>query len=314
MFEEIIRKVNAAQSILVYTHVNMDGDAAGSAKALCLAFKKMGKKCAILCDEQKPDFISFLYDDSFVSEPPFEADLSFAVDFSEEKRIPGREAFFYAAKDSVCIDHHVSEGSLAKTSVIDSKASAAAMLVYEFLIEAGIEIDRDMAEALYTAILTDTGAFKYSNTNSETHRVVSELYKYGIDHVKICTAVYETKPQAQLRIESLAMERAEMLEGGKAAVTYITQEDLARFGARYDYCESAIDYLRTMKDVEAVAIIKQFAEGVFKVSFRGKNYANVRIAAEALGGGGHDRAAGCTLNMSLEEAYESVKREIVKTL
>ncbi len=314
MFEEIIEKVKAAEKILVYPHVNMDGDAAGSAKALCLAFRKIGKQAAVLCDSEKPDFLSFLYDDSFVSVPPFKADLSFAVDFSEEKRMQGREGCFKEAPSSACIDHHVSPGGMADASVIDPNASAAAMLVYKFFLEMGIEPDKDIAEALYTAILTDTGAFKYSNTNAETHRVISELYKYGIDHVKICTAVYETKPQAQLRIESLAMERAEMLEGGKAAVTYITQEDLKEYGARYDYCESAIDYLRTMKDVEAVAIVKEFSEGVFKVSFRGKHYANVRLAAEALGGGGHDRAAGCTLEMTLDEALASVKREIVKTL
>ena len=313
MFEEIIEKVKAADRILVYPHVNMDGDAAGSAKALCLAFRKIGKECFVYCDRQKSAYLDFIMDACFVSEKPFDADLSFAVDLGEDSRMEDRAIDFNAAKTRVCIDHHVpGDKPFADARVIDPDASAAGILVYKFLLEMGIEIDKDIAEALYTAILTDTGAFKYSNTDAETHRVISELYKYGIDHLKICNAVYENNPLAQLKLEAVAIDHARFLKDGRLAYSYISIADREKHNAPYEYTETSVDVIRSIEGVDAAAMIKEKEEGLIKVSFRSKSDINVRTAAAALGGGGHDKAAACTLNMSLDEAIEAVKAELMK--
>jgi phosphoesterase RecJ-like protein len=313
MFEEIISKVNKAEKILVYPHVNMDGDCCGSAKALCLAFRKMGKDSFVYTDKERPAYLSFMYDDCFVDEAPFESDLSFAVDLGEDSRLEDRAPDFYKAEATVCIDHHVpGEAKFADARVIDPNASAAGILVFKFFEEMGLVLDKAIAEALYTAILTDTGCFKYSNTDVDTHLTVSKLYAYDIDHVAICNAVYENKPIAQLKLEALAIDRVELLKGGRFALSYISIEDRARFDASYDLTETSVDAIRSIKGAEAVAMIKEKEEGIIKVSFRSKGYVNVRPAAANLGGGGHDKAAACTLNMSLDEAIDTVRSELLK--
>lgn len=314
MFEKIIEQLNKAEKITIFPHINMDGDSVGSSKALALALIKYGKTVEILADEQLPDHVAFLDCELFKTQAGFVPDLAFAVDCSDRKRIEQRLDVWDSAELRACIDHHSGEEGFAEASYIDTEASAAALLVYYFIKELGVEIDRAIAEAVYTGILTDTGSFRYSNTDAETHAAAAELMGFGIDHAAICTAVYDNKAYEQLLIEAYALEHMSLVCGGKAAISYIPCEFRNSINALYSYTESSIDVLRSLRGIEVAAVLKEKDRGVYKVSLRSKSYADIASVAFKLGGGGHKKAAACTLEMPLEEALSLLEKEMQAVL
>lgn len=316
MFEQIISEINKYNNVIIFPHTNMDGDSVGSAKALALALKKIGKNVVVLGDEAVPEYVGFLDHEVFATVLPcgFENSLAFAVDCSDNTRIENRMDVWNNCKSHVCIDHHPGENNFAEVIVRDPKASAAAMLVFDFIKELNVSIDKKIAEALYTAILTDTGNFKYSSAGASTLRAVADLYEYGVDHVRICNLVYDNKPLKQVQIETSAINNAEFLANGQAIVSYVRYDYWNKLEAPYSYTENAIDSLRAIKGVEVAAILKEKEPSVFKVSLRSKNGQDVSGIARKYGGGGHKPAAACTLNMPFEEAFELIKKEIVTVL
>ncbi len=313
-WDDIVRCIDASERILVFTHNNMDGDAMGSSQAFCHAMRKLGKECYILLEDEVPRYLNILHDhkDFYLFEAPWKADIAAAIDCGEKSRIEKRLEPFYSADTRICIDHHIPLKDFADYSVIEPNASASGILVYELIKHMGIEIDKDIAEDLYAAISTDTGSFMYNNTDARTHLVAADLYNYGIDHVKICNAIYATFPLAQLRIEARAIEHMVVFADGKAAVSYITQDEIKELGGSYEDTETCIDKLRTVEGVEVACMLKEKDKGVFKVSLRGKSYADVNSVAVKFGGGGHKFASGCTFETGLEEAIEKLKAEISK--
>ncbi len=330
MFEKIAEKVKNAKQIIIFPHTNMDGDSVGCAKALYLAFTALGKDVLIVADEAVPENVSFLGGVEFIGyskyiaellelrykamsedliNPSFTYDLAFAVDCSDESRIQNRMDVWNRAKDSVCIDHHPKGNDIANLTVRDSNAPAAATLVYKFLKESGFRITKEIAEAIYTGVLTDTGGFRYSNTDAETHCMIAELYSYGIDHAKICSAVYDNKPLQQLKLESFALKNTEFFCDDKLAISCIPYRLWSTLQIPYSYTESSIDTVRSIKGVEIAILFKEKAPDVYKVSMRAKNYANVQDIATKLGGGGHKKAAACTLEMPFEEAKAIILEE-----
>lgn len=315
-WDDIVRCINEAQRILIFTHANMDGDAMGSSQALCHVLRHMGKECYILLEDEIPKYLDVLHehDDFYVSKAPWKADLAAAVDCGDESRIEKRLDAYRDAKLRICVDHHIPKEDFADYSVVEPEAAASGILIYELIKALGAEIDKHIAEDLYAAISTDTGSFMYHNTDARTHIVAADLYSYGIDHVKICNAIYATFPLAQLRIEGRSLENLQIFADGKAVISYITQDEIKGFGGTYEYADTCIDRLRTIEGVEVACMIKENEEGEYKVSLRSKNYADVNAVAVLFGGGGHKMASGCTLRCDLQTAIENLKVEIEKVI
>ncbi|MBR1992950.1 MAG: bifunctional oligoribonuclease/PAP phosphatase NrnA, partial [Firmicutes bacterium] len=166
-----------------------------------------------------------------------------------------------------------------------------------------------VAESIYTGINTDTGSFQYSNTTADTHAIASDLMTYGVDHTAINVKLYQTIPMTKLKIQAAILQRAELLFGGKVAVGYVTGQMLEEAGAVLDDAEGTIDMLRNIEGVEIAAFLKEKGEAV-KVSMRAKSFANVAEIASVFGGGGHVKAAGCTLEMGMDEALDAIKKAI----
>lgn len=330
MFEKIAAKIKEANSIIIFPHTSMDGDSVACSKALYLALSALGKKVFILVDEPVPDHVSFLGGSEFMTyskyisdlfklrcqtvfgnplDQDFYYDLAFAVDCSDFSRIENRRDIWDQAKTTVCIDHHPGVNDFADLIVRDEKASAAALLVYKFLKESGYTINNDIAKALYTGIVTDTGAFKYSNTDSETFKVASELLKFDIDNASICANIFDNKPLKQLELESYALNHVELYKDGMLAVSAIPFDVWSKMNVPYSYTESSIDVIRSIKGVEIAILLKEKEPNLFKASMRAKTFANVQGIATKLGGGGHEKAAACTLEMSLIEAKTLVINE-----
>ena len=307
-WDPLIKTISEAQKILIFTHMNMDGDAAGSSCALCRSLRLMGKDCFVLLEDDCPDYLAFLNKGVyFTKDVPWNADICIAVDCGDDSRIEKRKDVFHAAK-TLCIDHHLKSGPFAQVSVIDAEAPAAGSLVFELLQAMDAPLDTEIAEALYVAIATDTGAFRYSNTTPQAHMDAAKLYAYGIDHGELCNRIWGSYPLAQLQLEALALERADIFAGGKAVISWCTLDDLQRFNAKTEHTETCIDRLRSISGVEAAAFIREKEDGSFKVSLRSKSYADMSAVARRFDGGGHLRASGGRLNgVSMEEAVSRLK-------
>ncbi|MBQ2058241.1 MAG: bifunctional oligoribonuclease/PAP phosphatase NrnA [Firmicutes bacterium] len=319
-FSKVTEKLLACRAALIFTHVNMDGDAVGSSAALCLAMRKLGKECYILKEDKLGDYLRFLVPeglftdlgaDGSVTLPggsvPYSWELSIAVDMGSDSRLERRKDAFYSAPASVCVDHHPAQGEFADCRVVDRDCPAAALLVYELIKELNVEIDREMADLLYAGIITDTGSFKYENSGPEAHRAAAELIELGARYELLSLKLLDTHALETLRVEDTAMERAETVCGGRGIVSYITLADLEHCGARPENAETAIDRLRVLKTAELAAVLKEREPGVYKLSARSKLTGLARELALRFGGGGHAKASGATLEMPLEQAYGAVK-------
>ena len=307
--------LNNAESVLIFPHVNPDGDALGSCAALCRVLRNSGKEAWILLDESVPKYLSFMdtefctCDHGCIAEP----DICICVDCSEEKRFPDRAEKFNSGRTKLCLDHHATSGSFGDYYYIDGAEAATAQIIYKLLLEMGAQIDRNTAASLYTGISTDTGNFQYSNTTPETHMIAAELMKTGMDHVSITVALYQNVSLTKVRLEARILDKMEIFAGGKAVISYVDSSMLREVSAKMEDSESAIDTLRNIEGVEIAAFLKEKGDAV-KVSMRAKSAGRVDEIAVKFGGGGHAKAAGCTLEMSIAEATDAIKKEIISYL
>ena len=318
---EIVKQINDAQNIVIMTHTNMDGDAIGSASALCHALRSLSKRCVILLEDEIPGYLKFMHDHEhgsgdpfFVHEMPFVPQLAIAVDCGDAGRIEKRLDVYKACATKICVDHHVQTEKFADYSVVEPDASATGLLIYQLINELNVPVDKEIAEDLYVAIMTDTGCFRYSNTSAQCHLVAAELYKAGIEYDKLGTLIYDTLPLAQIRLEALAVDHMELFAENKACISFVTQKQLKDLGAGYDMTGSCIDVLRKVDTVEIAAFLKEHDDESIKLSLRAKSFADVNSVARALGGGGHIKAAGATMNVSMQEALYMVKQAIESEL
>lgn len=315
-FEEIGKVISEAEKILIFPHVNMDGDALGSAAALCTALRRQGKECYVLIEDRIPANLAFL-DRGFCTTDQNvikKQDLSICVDCGDPSRFEKRRKKFDQAEITVCIDHHGTTSPYCDYNYIDKDAAAAGELIYRLLLTMGITIDGQIGEAIFAAITTDTGNFQYSNTTAESHLIAAALYEAGIDWGKVSTELYENNRIERILIENTALGTMSTVAGGRGVIAYVTQAMLRETGAVMDETEHVVEKLRSIAGVEIAAFLKETEDGRVKVSLRSKSCADVASIAADLGGGGHIRAAGCTLSGSLSEAFDLLKEKITDCL
>jgi phosphoesterase RecJ-like protein len=314
--KQIADKLKEAETILLYPHVIMDGDTLGSSIALCIALRKIGKEAHILIEDEIPSYLLFLekgyctYDQGILNAP----DLSISVDCSDIERFVLRKDKFLKGKFSICLDHHRTNNYFADMNYIDEFAGATGEIVYDLIKLLGVELDVEMAEAIYTAITTDTGNFQYTNTTKTTHLITADLFDVGIDLEKISVEVYQNIRHEKLKITNAVLSTIEILCGGKADIAYVTQEMLKDTGALMEETEGIIETLRNISGVEISAFLKESKPNEIKVGLRAKTYGDVSAIAQMFQGGGHRKAAGCTLHMSLEEARQKIVEAVCAQL
>lgn len=307
--EEIANILKEAQNILLFTHVNMDGDTFGSAVALCLALRELGKNSYILIDEEVPKFLDFLrkdvctYDFDTIKNP----DICVCIDCGDADRFKLRKEKFFSARKIGCIDHHVTTKPFADFNYIDGGAAATAEIIYDLIEEMDIPLTKDMAEAIFTGITTDTGNFQHSSTTARTHEIATELYELNVDYNKVSVNLYQRNRIEKLRLQAKILSEMQIFAKGKAAVCYATQKMLDDEGAVMDDTEGLIDILRSVDGVEVAGFIKELPDGGCKVSLRSKSYVNVAEISMRHCGGGHERASGFSLDMSMEDAIVILK-------
>ncbi|MDD2215985.1 MAG: bifunctional oligoribonuclease/PAP phosphatase NrnA [Eubacteriales bacterium] len=306
--KQIAEILQHGKTILLFPHMQIDGDALGSSVALCRVFRKQGKQAYILIEEQIPGNLAFLDEEYCISDQEMfdEIDICLAVDCSDLARVGKRKDTFFNGKSTISIDHHLTNISFADYNYNDGSAAATGEIVFCLFKEMKSEIDTLTAEALYAAIVTDTGNFQYSNTTKETHLITANLYDHGIDHNKVIVSIYQNIRREKVKIISKVLSTMDFFCNGKGNIAYVSQDMLQETGALIHETEGIVEQLRNINGVEISIFLKEEADTI-KVGMRAKTIANVAEIAQYFGGGGHKKAAGCTIKGTLE----NVKTQII---
>lgn len=315
-YDELAEVIQSVNSIYLFPHIHMDGDSLGSSVSLCKAIKSMGKECFVIVEDKIPDNLLFLDNEYCISkfDTMQPAELSICVDCSDAGRFPKRSELFAKSSISMCIDHHRTSECSCDYNYVDGSAAATGQLVYRLILALGIKIDKEMGEALFAAITTDTGNFQYSNTSRATHEIIAELYDAGIDANKVSVELYENVRKERLMIENRALGTLRIFCEGQVAIAYVTQQMLKETGAMMEETENVVQQLRSMRGVEVAVFLKEMDSETVKVSMRSKKKVDVASIAAEFAGGGHVRAAGCTLHCNIEEAIEKLSLKITDSL
>ena len=310
---ELWKELSTADKVVLFPHVNPDGDATGSCVALCLALREQGVDCTV-CSGKTPDYIDFLNTEFFTDDKQTgNPDICVAVDCSEDHRMDSRAAAFHKGNRKYCIDHHENDTGFGDRYYIDKDASATCTIIYGMLKEAGVKLSKDVANAIYTGISTDTGNFKHSNTDPKSHRIAADLLEQGVDHVQIMTALYQNRSMKKVICESRAIDKAMIFAEGKGIISYLSSAEMLEMDARKEDADEIIDKLRDIAGVEMAAYLEEREDGV-KISMRAKTDSNVADICKSFGGGGHIKAAGATVKMSMEDAFTAVKHAMEEVL
>ncbi len=317
VLNQIIKTLREAESVVILPHIMADGDSLGASIAFARALKSTGIEALVLLEEEIPNLYAFLpgreltavYSGQAVS-----ADAAVALDTGDIQRLGRRYPVFEAAKTTINIDHHKTNSGFGRINHVDVLSSSVGEIVYQLINLMGVEVDRDMALCLYVAIATDTGGFRYANTTSKTHIIAADLLNIGINVARVSQRVFDTVSVAKVKLMGAAINSLEILEKGKVAFVTITDDDIKRAGALEEDCEGLVNIARNVEGVEVAALFREKRDGEIKVNLRSKEWVDVASIAEKFSGGGHKRAAGCSLRTSLKEAVQAVLNEIREAL
>lgn len=301
----------------LFSHASPDGDSLGSMLALGIVLESLGKKISYYNLGPIPDYLKFLpgMTKIFSIVPQELPETLIFIDCAEAERVHSIMTKEYLQKKKVFnIDHHISNNFFGKYNWVDSSAAATGEMVYDLIRKMGIPITKDIAINLYTAIITDTGRFSFSNTTAKSFKIAADLVKTGIDLVAINNIIFEQKPLSQIRLLHKALSNLQLIQEGKIAVIVLSQKDFEESGAEENLSEGLVNYARNIEGVEAAALLKEINATEIKVSFRSNFWLDVNKVAAKFGGGGHVRASGCTLNLSLGKAIKQVVSALEEAL
>ncbi len=313
--KEVLNIINNNNSFLLTSHYSPDGDALGSVIALGLTLKKLNKKAYYHIDKAFTDkylFLTKIEDlNNDISQLSF--DVGISLDCGDINHLFGSEVLDKCGK-ILNIDHHKSNNFFGDVNLVDVEASATGEIIYELINSLEVDINRDVAICLYTAIVTDTGNFKYSNTTSKTHLIVSNLLKQSIRHWEINKRLFDEHKRAKVLLMGKTIENLQFDFDNKLVLSILTQEDIKKVGAYQEEVEGLINIGRDIIGVEVSVFIKETQPNEYKVGFRSNNYVDVGEIALEFGGGGHSRASGCTILGEKDQIIKSLKDLISKKI
>ena len=294
--EKCVQILKEQDNILILTHANPDGDTLGCGYALCRALMKIGKICSVINADNIPKKYNYLFDD--IVEIKFKPDYIVAVDVATVNLLGGLEEQY---KVDMCIDHHSTNTEYADLLLLED-VPAACQIMYDVVLALGIEVDKKIADCLYTGLTTDTGCFRYDSTTAQTYRVAADLIEAGADNGRINRIMFETKTKTYARLERLAIESMRFYEHERVAVITVTQEMFQLTGSNAQETEGLAPLTRQIEGVEIGITIQEKPDGTCKASIRTFESVNAAELAKCFGGGGHAQAAGCRFDCDVKEA------------
>ena len=305
-----------AKTIFIAGHLRPDGDCVGAAVASYRYLKKLYPDAAIHAYVEKvPEVFDFLDPDHtiFVQELPKESvDLFLVLDSSSKDRLGEAQAVFDTAKQTACVDHHVSNPGFADVNHVHGEISSASEVLYKLLDKEKINLD--IATAIYTGMIHDTGVFQYSSTSPDTMRIAGDLMEKGVDFSNIIDESFYQKSYIQNQVMGRVLAESIMLLDGKCIVGYMKLRDMDFYGVKPSDLDGIVSQLRLTKGVEVAMFIYEHESQVFKVSLRSNGAVDVSKIASYFGGGGHVKAAGCDLAGSMYDVINNISEQIEKQL
>jgi phosphoesterase RecJ-like protein len=315
--------VQGHQHFVLSTHVNPDGDGLGSEVALGLYLESLGKDVVVFNDGKAPhnyEFLERLFPlEGFTperAEAVFErAEVLIVLDMQNRERL-GRVAPFVDRPGlvTVILDHHVGDAAFGQVNVVVPEKAATGELLYDYLKRDPKRLTRPIAEALYTALVTDTGSFRHSNTDPDVHRMAAHLLELGVQSAVTQAQINRQRHMGRLRFVGHLLQNLKSSDDGAIAWFEVTPELFARYDVDGSDTEGLVDFPRTVPGVEAVMMLTDLGNHHVKVSLRSSGRLDVHKVAQALGGGGHKFAAGITLDGTLEEARAKMVQSLGEAL
>lgn len=308
--------IDSSEKIFLASHISPDGDNLGSLLSLSMGLINNGHKVKVLKVDDLPDMYRFLPGVDLLEEwdEDEEVDLFIALDCGDVHRLGQAEILFNRAKNTINIDHHLSNTGYGDVNIVHSNASSTGEIVFELLSQWGVDIDRDMATCLYTALSTDTGSFIYSSTSARTYEIASILMDKGIDLNEIAINLYQSNSIESRKLFIAAMNTLEFHMSNRVSLIYVDQSMLDENKAQWQDTEGFIEFIRNIDGVELAIFLKEYEKDLVKVSLRSKEYVNASELCKLVGGGGHKRAAGATVEASLSKVKKTLLDEIEKIM
>jgi phosphoesterase RecJ-like protein len=305
-----------ADELTLVCHVNPDADALGSLLGLSCYLGKRGKQVLASWPNgvsEPPRWLQALPGRDSLVEPrrlPKAPAVLVTLDAADPARLAGLQHLVKKATTVVCIDHHRTNPGFGTINLVDPDASATAEIVFRLIDRMGGGLSPDVAACLYAGLVTDTGRFQYESSTPEVLRIAAVLREQPFDHASLAQALYEDNSLSYLRLLGKILDRAEHLSQADLVWTYVTRADLDAAGVAIQETDDLIDVLRTAREADVAAVLKEQRDSGFKVSLRSRGNTNVAAVSAGFGGGGHRLAAGYTSKEGLEETVKRLVRAL----
>ena len=314
MIEEIRQIIDKGNRFLITTHIDPDGDALGSAFSMYWAIEALGKTATVYLKDAIPYMYEFLPRPQQVTHelPVNQYDAIFVLDCGDLRRVGDGFERLTGMGAFINIDHHRTNETFGIVNLIDEDASSTAEILYGLFSILNIPITFDMAVNIYTAIVTDTGSFKYDNTGSKAFLICEEMTRLGVKPAYISQKVYENHPKERFWLIGLILSTMETYCKDRIAIAYVTEEMFKKTNTGKDYADGLVELIRGINGVEASIFIRELNKQRYKISMRSKGLVDVAAICGFFGGGGHKNAAGCRIDGTLEEVKNKIKNCFLK--
>jgi len=316
--DSVCRIIRKHERFLIASHIGPEGDAIGSQLAMAEILRQLGKSYILVNADPIPKTLKFMPLAATIRKrlkKTDKFDVALILDCASAERLGGIQKSIGEDKKIVNIDHHISNKHFGDINLVDTHKSSTGELLYVLAEKLGIELNHRLALYVYTSILTDTGGFKYPNTTSFTHKVVSRLLKYDLNPAKINEFIYESNTLASRKLLGMVLETMALSNSGRVAHMTMTNQMLHKADATARDAEDFVNYARYIKGVQVAMIFSHTSrKGAIKISFRSNSRVDVNKLAQKFGGGGHPTASGCMITGSMEKVKQMVLGEVGEIL
>lgn len=316
---KLVKKLKSKDNYIILGHVDPDADCIGSMATMQFILEKINKKSIIFLEKKPKDNLSFLLEDKNINYNRVNTNKLnwpeyniICLDSGDKERLGKYGEQLVNNYYTINIDHHVDNKKFGDFNYVNSKKAAVGQIVYNITEELGITVDKASGMAIAAAIISDTGSFRYENTSAEVLNITSDLINKGIDLYKVNQYLFGQKSFNSTKLKGLALSTLEISKCGKIAWLKVDKKMLQQTESKPEMSSGLVNYARDIKGVEVGICFTYIQKNSTKVSFRSNNYCPVHEIAAKFTGGGHPRAAGCTINKPLKHSMKNVLNEVKK--